>query len=96
MKVVIGQGSESVSRDSEPVLRVYSRLGCHLCEDMLYDLKQFETELAYRFEVYDVDDDEMLFEQFNALVPIVFLGEQEIFRYFFEYASLKNALSGVE
>lgn len=73
-------------------LRVYSRLGCHLCEDMLHELKQFERELAYRFEVYDVDDDETLFEQFNALVPIVFLGDQEIFRYFFEYATLKAVL----
>ena len=76
----------------EPTLRVYSRQGCHLCEDMLHELKQFQRELAYRFEVYDVDDDETLFEKFNALVPIVFLDDQEIFRYFFEYATLKAAL----
>jgi len=85
---------------TEPSLRVYSRQGCHLCEDMLHELKQFQRELAYCFEVYDVDDNETLFEQFNALVPIVFLGDQEIFRYFFEYASLKTAIecyhNGVE
>lgn len=78
--------------DREENLHVYTRQGCHLCEDMLQDLKQFEIELAYRFEVYDIDEDETLLARFNALVPIVFLGDQEIFRYFFEYATLKEAL----
>ena len=59
---------------------------------MLDELKQFQRELGYCFEVYDIDDDEKLLEQFNALVPIVFLGDQEIFRYYFEYATLIQAL----
>lgn len=75
-----------------PNLRVYSRQGCQLCEDMLDEMKQFQRELGYCFEVYDVDDDESLLEQFNALVPIVFLGDQELFRYYFEYATLKQVL----
>lgn len=85
--------NKQIDAHLKPHLRVYSRLGCHLCEDMLDELKQFQTELVYTFEVYDIDDDGKLFDQFNALVPIVFLADQEIFRYFFELASLKEALA---
>jgi len=75
---------------------VYSREGCHLCEDMLETLRQFESELGYRLEVYDIDDDISLLEQFNALVPVVYLNGQELMRYFFELATLKAALEEVE
>ncbi len=77
-------------------LVVYSREGCHLCEDMLETLQQFESELGYRLEVYDIDDDISLLEQFNALVPVVYFNGQELMRYFFELATLKAALEEVE
>lgn len=77
-------------------LVVYSREGCHLCEDMLETLQQFESELGYRLEVYDIDDDISLLEQFNALVPVVYFNGRELMRYFFELATLKAALEEVE
>lgn len=76
-----------------PVLRVYSREGCFLCEDMLEALTRFEVELGYSIRVYDIDDDASLLEQFNALVPVVYLNDQELMRYYFELATLKNALT---
>lgn len=73
-------------------LIVYSREGCFLCEDMLEALRLFESELGYNIEVYDIDDDVSLLEQFNALVPLVYFNGQELMRYFFELATLKAAL----
>ena len=75
-----------------PELQVYSREGCHLCEDMLDALQQFKNELAYTIKVYDIDDDPVLLERFNVLVPVVFLRNHEIMRYQFELATLKEAL----
>lgn len=77
-------------------LCVYSREGCHLCEDMLDALAQFATELGYRTSVYDVDEDETLYQRFNTLVPIVFLEDKEVMRYFFELATLKAVLNSEE
>jgi len=77
----------------QTVLQVYSRQGCHLCEDMLDALKQFQTELDYTFEVYDIDDDASLLAQYNALVPLVYWNGQELMRYFFELGTLKEALT---
>ncbi len=76
---------------SSTILRVYTRLGCHLCEDMLAELHNYQAEFGYRLDLKDVDEDPALFEQFNALVPIVFIGDQELFRYYFEYATLEDA-----
>ncbi len=73
-------------------LSVYSRKGCHLCEEMLTALAQFKTELGFEFEVYDIDEDAELLEAYNALVPVVKLGERELMRYYFELATLKAAL----
>ena len=77
-------------------LCVYSREGCHLCKDMLDALAQFATELGYRTSVYDVDEDETLYQRFNTLVPIVFLEDKEVMRYFFELATLKAVLNSEE
>ncbi|MCP4010302.1 MAG: glutaredoxin family protein [Proteobacteria bacterium] len=79
-----------------PTLIVYSREGCHLCEDMLETLRQYQSELGYRLKVYDIDDDVSLLEQFNTLVPVVYLDGKELMRYFFELATLKAALEGVD
>ena len=76
-----------------PDLVVYSRAGCHLCEDMLEALAGFEVELGYSIQVYDIDDDASLLEQFNVLVPVVYLHGRELMRYYFELATLKSALA---
>jgi glutaredoxin len=73
-------------------LQVYSREDCHLCEDMLEALARFEIELGYSFRVYDIDDDALLLEQFNALVPVVYYNGRELMRYYFELATLETAL----
>ena len=74
-------------------LKLYSRQGCHLCEEMEAALLSFNDELLYSVTVYDIDDDQNLFDRFNVLVPIVFKGDQEILRYHFELANLKSALT---
>lgn len=75
-------------------LTVYSRYGCHLCEEMLAALALFQDELGYTMAVYDIDEDEALRERFNALVPVVYLDGKELMRYHFQLAVLENALSG--
>ena len=74
-------------------LIVYSREGCHLCEDMLEALAQYRQELHYQIKVYDVDDDEGLYARFNTLVPVVYYQGRELMRYFFEPATLKQAMA---
>ena len=79
-----------------PELQVFSREGCFLCEDMLDALKQFQDELGYTIRVYDIDEDETLYAQYNVLVPLVCLNGREVMRYHFELATLKAALENAD
>lgn len=60
---------------------------------MLEALEAYQTELGFSLVVYDIDEDTELRARFNALVPLVFIGECEIMRYYFELATLKEALN---
>ncbi len=79
-----------------PELTVYSRMGCHLCEDMLDALYAYRDELGFDMTIYNIDDDPELLEMFTESVPSVFLGEREIMRYYFELATLEQALAALK
>jgi glutaredoxin len=77
---------------AEPTLTLYSRRGCHLCDDMLAVLNEFSDTYHYRVEVRDIDLDPALHAKFNTLVPALYLGEHEICHYFLDLESLQSAL----
>lgn len=55
---------------------LYSRVGCHLCDDAAVALARHGLD----FEVIDVDSDPALKARFNACVPVVFIDGRERFR----------------
>lgn len=50
---------------------LYSRLYCHLCDDMLQALEALRPLAAFAVEVLDVDSDEALLAQYDELVPVL-------------------------
>lgn len=76
-----------------PRLTVYSREGCHLCEDMLAVLAVFREPMGFDVSVVDIDRDPALVEKYNALVPVLALGEREICHHFFDKLALEQALA---
>ncbi len=65
---------------AQPTLTVYSRRGCHLCEDLLGELEPLLRQRA-RLSVVDVDTDASLRERYGVLVPVVCADEQELCHY---------------
>ena len=59
---------------------VYSRRGCHLCEEMLEQLEPLCRGKA-TIVVRDVDTRPEWVEQYGLLVPVLTENEQEICRY---------------
>jgi len=84
--------SESRNARSEIELTLYSRPGCHLCEEMKAQL----TPIAARYRVavreINIDSDAALREKFNEEVPVLFLGEKKIAKYFLDLAQLERQL----
>lgn len=53
------------------VLRVYSREGCGLCEEMLAELTPWAGAQGVPVEVVDVDDDPTLARRYGLKVPVL-------------------------
>ena len=43
-----------------PTLTLYTRVGCHLCEEMKHQLEQFQQQYRFSLNVVDVDADSYL------------------------------------
>lgn len=76
-------------------LILYSREGCHLCEDMLDQLTELESEFGFAVEVRDVDTNPAWVKQFGELVPILFSDNQEISRYFLDFKTLMEKIKNI-
>ena len=73
-------------------LTLYSRVGCHLCEDMLDTLQAFSKDLEFSVDVVDIDQEPSLRLRYDTRVPVLAVGEQEICHYFLDKVALCKAL----
>lgn len=73
-------------------LTVYTRNGCHLCEDMEVQLELLSAELAFSLRRIDIDEQPELVERFGARVPVLMKRDQFICEYFLDQPALMQAL----
>jgi glutaredoxin len=50
---------------------VYSRQGCHLCEDAENTLESLREELNFEIEVIDIEKDAELVKLYSDQVPVI-------------------------
>jgi glutaredoxin len=55
---------------------IYTRLGCHLCDEA----KALLESHGLRVQTVDIDDDPELRERYDQCVPVVFIDGRERFR----------------
>ena len=84
----------SASTANRPVrLTLYGRTYCHLCEDMLVELKALSGELAIEIDLVDIDRDPELEVRFGEWVPVLAHGETRICHYPLDLGKLTAHLS---
>lgn len=71
---------------------VYSRYGCHLCEDLLMQLNQLQQVYSFRIIEIDIDSNPQLIEQYDSLVPVVTCDDEQICHYFLDQAAILQLL----
>ena len=52
-------------------ITIYSRLGCHLCDDAHNVLKSLREELNFEIEVVNIDEDPELIRLYSDQVPVI-------------------------
>lgn len=76
-------------------LTLYSRLGCHLCEDMQNQLPSYLEEAGIAVNIVYIDKNDELEDQYGTLVPVLKAGDREICHYFLDVKALQQYISEV-
>ncbi|WP_228488835.1 glutaredoxin family protein [Raineyella fluvialis] len=74
-------------------MRVLSRVGCHLCDDLLVVVDEVCRRRQEAYDVTDVDDDPALRARYGDLVPVVFVDGAQFATWRVDAAALDAALS---
>jgi hypothetical protein len=64
-----------------PALVVYSRDGCHLCDEMIAGLRQLRARFSFTLEIVDIDTDPVLEAHYGEHVPVLLGGGRELCRH---------------
>jgi thiol-disulfide isomerase/thioredoxin len=62
-------------------LTLYTRVGCHLCDEMKQQLERFQEQYGFSLNVVDIDADSYLRLRYSERIPVLAAGEREICHY---------------
>ena len=82
-----------MSNGTKLVYSIYSRPECHLCDDMLAELKKWQNQYDFEFEVFNIDNDSELTARYAARIPLLALDQTEICEYHFNEKSFLDSLN---
>jgi glutaredoxin len=64
-----------------PVVTLYTREGCHLCEEARQVLEAARHRARFSLELIDIDQDDALRKAYNEEVPVVAINGRKSFKY---------------
>lgn len=75
-----------------PVLVIYSRRVCHLCDVAKDAATALQKRLEFDVEVRDVDENPAWQAAYGEQVPVGFIGDRKVFKYRVDPEALARAL----
>jgi glutaredoxin len=67
---------------------LYSRPGCHLCEEALTKLQQARERAPFEIDEINIEADEVLHARYLERIPVVAIEGEELFEYFVDEEAL--------
>jgi glutaredoxin len=64
-----------------PLVTLYTRAGCHLCDDAKAVLAAAQRRAAFDYEERDIDADPELRRLYNEEVPVIAIDGRKAFKY---------------
>jgi len=65
----------------KPLVTLYTRAGCHLCDDAKQVLLQARRRADFDYEEHDIDRDPELVRLYNDEVPVIAINHVKAFKY---------------
>jgi len=76
-----------------PVVTLYGRAECCLCDEALARLRPLASELGFTIRERDITADDELHRAYLERIPVVCVGEQEVCELELDEAALRRALA---
>ncbi len=64
-----------------PTVTLYTRAGCHLCDDAKAVLDAARRKADFKLEVVDIDTDPALRRLYNEEAPVIAIDGKKAFKY---------------
>ncbi len=71
---------------------LYTRPGCHLCEEALVVVRRVRQRVPFELEQLDIESDDRLFARYLERIPVVAVDGLECFDFFVDEHELERAL----
>lgn len=75
------------------IITVYSRPGCHLCEQALDELLPIARAHGAAIDEVDIEQNDALLRAYLERIPVVVIDDEEVCELFVEAALVQAALS---
>jgi glutaredoxin len=72
---------------------LYTRAGCHLCDDAKQAIESARRRTAFDYEEFDIDSDPQLRRLYNEEVPVIAIDGKKAFKYRVTPAELLKILA---
>lgn len=76
----------------DPVITLYGRDGCHLCDDAVALLRRVAQEHVFTLQSVDIEADDELFKAYLERIPVLALDGAELYDFFVDEADLRARL----
>ena len=80
---------------ARPLLKVYGKPGCHLCDEVRAVIDQVGGDRAFELEEVDITLDPRLNRRYGERIPVVEIDGEEAFQYHVSAAELRERLDRV-
>ena len=77
---------------STPTLTLYSRPGCHLCDEARAALERVRATAPFALREVNIESDVSLHKRYLERIPVVVLGDEELFDFFVDETALEAKL----
>jgi glutaredoxin len=69
---------------------IYSRPGCHLCDEAKAVIEQVRLRYAFTLREINIEDDPELEKAYGVEIPVVFVNGNKAFKYHVDEAELEQ------
>ncbi len=78
-----------------PVLTLYGKPGCHLCENARAAVERVREAHPFELEEVDVSIDPLLYRRYGERIPVLAVDDEELFEFFVDEVALLERLDRV-